>query len=302
MKIPKKRFFAYLFLIYLILALPLVYAVIVGPRHVYVSITISNQAPLITNVTITPNPVTPIENGTVKVVAIINVTDVDGTGNINANTIKANVSRNGVVRGNSSFNCVNAGNSNASSSIFNCSILIYYYDNASTAWQVNVSISDNANASNVNFSSTALEISTLSAVQLNRNAITFGSASLGTANVEASVVVNNTGNDPFLYINVTAYDLNNSDGTEFFRIFGNFSVNATQNAGGAGRALLNRTQVNVPIGSGAANDNATLPITGPTGAGGFQTVYFYVDIPTTGLSTGTVYNSTPPGWEIRVQN
>ncbi len=269
----------------------------------------ANNKPLIENVTILPEgyttdrTVTPVENGTIRVVVQFNVTDADGTSDLSATTARANLSYRSIARYNDTGNCFTRVISTNVLEV-NCTISLYYYDNASALWGVNVSIADAAGEVAQNQSNGAwlqmpnVTVNTLSAFQVMQNAVTFGSASAGQQNMEASFIVNNTGNDPFNFINITAYDLNNSDSTSFFRISGNFSVNATQNAGGRGRALINRTQVPVPI----AGINASLPIRDQTSNSGLQTIYIYVDIPINLLETSTVYNSTPPGWEVRVQN
>jgi hypothetical protein len=155
-----------------------------------------------------------------------------------------------------------------------------YYD-LDSSWTVNVSVRDNSNELAYNDTVT-FSYGQLQAIRGNKDGITFGSLNLGeTANATNDpLVLDNTGNQNFTEINITAYDLvGQSTPLEYIGAL-NFYVNAT--ADNFGDQLVNNTQLVIT--------SATLP----RDIGGIDTnvsLYFWVIVPGSGL-TAQDYIST----------
>jgi hypothetical protein len=293
-----------LFSLFFMFVMGSVIAAQVGPKNLWVAITIGNTAPIVFNSSVTLNgTVTLVDGQKTEFTVNFNVTDADGTGNINNALVGVNITFNGVKRSNNSGNCEVVGDSSLTTRAFRCKVVFNYYDNSSSIWSINLSATDNTGASSSNSSSSLgagagfnITLSSLSAFTLSTASIA-SSANLGENNKELSLVVNNTGNFDFSMLNVTPFDLNASL-TDFFKLEGNFTVNATQSAGGYGDAISNATPRNF-----TASDkqvSATLPhkISSESDLFGNRTLYIYIDVPTNkGLSTGVVYNASRP-WEL----
>ena len=152
LRLKKKRlFYVYLplFLILILVLSTVVFGALVGPRTFFVAVVLSNTAPtiLINNTAAGLFSVTPIENNSgASLIITFNVTDAEGTANINNSAVIVNVTLNAThFRVNDSGNCDNLGD-NGNTRTFSCAVGIAYYDN-DTDWMVNVSIFDNARSS-----------------------------------------------------------------------------------------------------------------------------------------------------------
>ena len=114
--------------------------------------------------------------------------------------------------------------------------------------------------------------------------------------------MNNTGNSDFDQINITAADLVGVDISSQFIGPGNFSVNftSTDPSNGLGLQLTKGPQV-IPGEDNTANLSLVHGHTSaaaPNTDKGNQSLYFYVDVPSSGLSAQK-YNST---WNITMIN
>jgi len=178
-----------------------------------VSLTIGSSAPVITYV-VTGQTVTPLDGTTTVLSISFNVSDANGFEDINVSSAIVTINRSGEPdKGNST--CVQVEASGNEMQI-NCSVIIWYFD-ANGTWSINVSISDNSTLNIINASETAT-VGVLTAIQINPSSISFGgSLSVGDTNVSATddpLVVNNTGNQNFVHVNITAIDLAGTTTTE----------------------------------------------------------------------------------------
>jgi hypothetical protein len=270
-------------------------------KTLWVAITITNNAPVVFNSSTTINAsITLTEGGMTQFTVNFNVTDPDGVNDINTTKTGVNITFNGVKRSNNSGNCEITSTSTLVRG-YRCIVSFYYYDNASSFWEVNLSSGDYYSVvsnSSASLGSTSaahnLSIGSLSAMQLGTPNLT-ATYSMGVTSQELTIIINNTGNFDFSMINVTPFDLNAST-TDWFRLGGNFTVNATKSSTGLGYNITNGTSYNfteinsvlatLPHGTSAADtmDNRTL--------------YIYVTVPMNkGLSTGVPYNASAP-WQI----
>ncbi len=288
-------------------------------KNLFVAVTIGNNVPIVfgnnsnTSITLTDSQLT-------EVTFQFNVTDADGTGNIDLTQVGVNVSFNGVKRQNNSGNCA-ATSVTATTNSYTCKVVFRYYDNSSNLWTINFSAADlagsHAHNDTNNFGAASgggaarnITVNSLSAYTLMTPSVV-SSAGLGSTNNELTVVINNTGNFDFTLINVTPTDLNASL-TDIFKLEYNFSINATASTGiGFGVNLTNGTPTNFSDSLLGGQLSATLPhktslISGQGSTEGDtkanRTLYIYIDVPNNkGLSSGVTYNtSSSYPWQLIV--
>ena len=321
----KKRDLLVISVIFLtFLIVPFVYAAYTGViiKGLGGEIWITNRNPTIKLINVTAFQVDPTSGGATIVLLSFNASDADGVSNINASKVVVNFTLgvNGQWRSNVSDvgvefgTCYNHTENNANV-IINCTVVMQYYDNASSGWVINVSIKDiNGGVGRNDSNGTILYNFTynqLSAMSLSSAIINFSNANLGDTNIPAggvTVVLNNTGNDDFDQINITGAAYIGVDITSQSIAASQFFVNYTNAVDGAGMPLSTSGQTIRLLEQSAADrlDNLTLPH-GHTSAKttygdnaisakGNQSLYFWVDIPSSGLSSQK-YNNT---WNISV--
>jgi len=263
--------------------------------------------------------VDPVAGGSAFILISFNVTDAQGVTTINGSKAIVNLTLDSGDDGQFRFNISDDETSNIEPGtcynhtqgtvmIINCTIEMRYYDNASASWVINVSVEDTAGGVGRN-DTISFTYNSLSSFSLTANhpgeAANLNFTSLFSGDVDkpakAPILLNNTGNDDFDQINITAADLISGSNTIAVT---NFAVNITNNTAGNGQALaLTPLTIRSP---GAGLDNAsllhgpgisgdTVPYTGPTDTKGNISLYFWIDVPA-GLATGT-YNNT---WNITV--
>ena len=175
-----------------------------------------------------------------------------------------------------------------------------YYDNASSAWVINVSVPDLSGAigrnDTIRFTYNPSAAFSIVAKDVNEGAnLNFTSLNLNEQNkpTKAPILINNTGNSDFEQINITAAPLIGVQIPSETIGAGNFTVNTTNAIAGAGMPLSNYAQAigNEILlhGPGASGD--TVPYSGTTITKGNLSLYFWVDIPASGLSA-QAYNNT----------
>ena len=109
----------------------------------HIAVTTQANPPVVYNVT--PGTVTPTAGSYLAELAIsFNVTDPDGVGDLDDTSAKVNVSLSGVTRTNESGNCevVTSSFNGGTDRTYRCIIHVRYYDNASSLWQINATVSD----------------------------------------------------------------------------------------------------------------------------------------------------------------
>ena len=242
--------------------------------NILLTATPSNTAPTITSVQALSSQ-TPTEASTTTVEINFTVKDSDGNHNHTSTSVvflKDAVSRTGTC----SNNTLDSENVT-----YNCSVNMQYYD-LPGSWSINVSLSDDEEELVYN-DSTNLIYNYLFAFKLESTTITFSTAAPGTSNLNASndpLVINNTGNTNFTYINITGYNL--ALGSNYIG-FGNFTINATNDTKG------------IVVGSNVQIPEATLQ------RNTTQEVYIWLDLPT-GLVNGTYTTNTSTQWMIEAYN
>ncbi|MBI2141148.1 hypothetical protein HYU16_01870 [Candidatus Woesearchaeota archaeon] len=280
----------------------------VGPYSLYIAVSTGNTAPVVFNGSVALNgTVSLTDGGKTQFTVNFNVTDADGTANIDNTKSRVNITYNGITLTNDSGNCVTQ-DASSTTRTYSCMVAFSYFNNATTIWSINLTAADNAGSIAFNDSLSAgnnnngaghnVSVGSLSAFKLMLNS-SITSANLGDTNKEVGIVINNTGNFDFTQINVTPYDLNASL-TDFFKLGGgNFSINATQSSSsGFGDSMVNATPMNVTDSNGPLS--ATLPhkTTNEGDRLGNRTLYIYIDVPSNkGLSSGVTYNSSR-AWEV----
>ncbi len=264
---------------------------------------ISNQNPtmaLDSGLSYVYSSVDPLQSSNVLVWFIFNVTDPDGEDNIDETgtdfnlTLGSRTDPQARYRFNSS--CINISKLPlVNRVVFNCSVYLQYYDNASSNWVINGTAKDVNNALAVN-DTNRLTYNTLSALSLPRTYLNWSSVNLGQNDqaTASPLILNNTGNDVFDQINITASPLVGVTTPGESIPVTNFAVNNTNAISGFGMALSTSAQT---IKEGDTDGNLTLyPAT--DFLSGNVSLFFWVDVPAVGLSAQK-YNAT---WNISVVN
>ena len=213
----KKEIYLFMFVMILVLLVGFVsagffddfYARITGKDTVgtaSLNVTIGNAAPTISFVAAIP-AITPEESGVNYTSFIVNVTDSDGVDNIDDNSVEARFELSGeTTRVNTS--CILLADIDANSANYSCTVGLYYFDKNDASWTVNVTAIDANSARGIN-SSTTVQFSLLTSM-VTGGALAWATLGLSATNTGADnnpIIVNNTGNDIDLSINITAFDL-----------------------------------------------------------------------------------------------
>jgi len=297
-----------------------------------ITVAASNSVPAVVLVNATGFSVDPVAGGDASITIVFNATDADDVEQINGTdggsteiivNLTLGTPRNGFGQHRTQTTCTNhtVGSGSTGIVVFNCTINMRYYDNASSDWVINITVIDSNGGVGRNDSEGATPhtfiYNSLSSFSLNVRGIgedanlNFSSLTVGQNNIEAKapILLNNTGNDDFDQINITGSSLLSGSNTI---AIGSFSVNTTNSTTEERGIALDTSPVTIPASAGESlgleNPNATLlhgpgisgdtvPYQGPTGVTGNRTLIFYVDVPG-GTASGT-YNNT---WNITVIN
>ncbi|MBI2559197.1 hypothetical protein HYW20_07795 [Candidatus Woesearchaeota archaeon] len=295
------------------ISLPIVFPITLNTTKLgfKVELVITNRNPSI-NVSNVSFSVDPLAGGNSLVLISFNATDQDGASNINASTAVVNLTlagRDGQFYTNISSsgisgevgNCRN--HTESAKVVINCTVVVPYFANASSTWVVNISIKDINGGTGINDSS-RFTVNTLSSISLPYAAVNFSNVILGQQDVPSSpLTLNNTGNDDFDQINITAAALVGTTISSESIAATNFYTNIS-NQTAAGGLQLAATAVSLIEFDGANfGKNASL-IHGHTGAfapnadKGNRTVFFWIDVPSSGLSS-QLFNAT---WNVTAIN
>ncbi len=229
-----------------------------------------NAAPVVTWVEsgLSPNPT---ESTTTTVYILFNATDDNGHADLDYSTAQIVLSRAGETS-RTSASCDNYANASLTK-LFNCSVNMEYYDEDGT-WTINASVSD-FSATYDDDTATQLTYNSLQAVRGSPLGITFGTVNLNENRNATNdpLILNNTGNQNFTQINLTAYDLVGQDNPAQYIGASNFYANISLDD--FGDQLSNQTMVALTNGSlsrdiGGTDSNRNL--------------YLFVTVPAAGLS------------------
>ena len=287
---------------------------------------IGNQNPVVYLLNESRFSIDPVSGSTVAIRISFNATDPDTVEQINGTSggrviVNLTLGSPGIAQFRTQASCTNttSGSGSTGKVTFNCDINMRYYDNNSADWVINVSVIDSnsgvgrndSNGSTLHtFTYNQLAAFSLSSRGVSESAnLNFSSLNLGDANKEAKapILLNNTGNNDFDQINITGAALIGITTPGETIAASSFFVNTSNTTAGAGLPLSNSPQV-IPFGD-SSTSNATLlhgpgisgdsvPYAGTAGSlsRGNQTLIFWVDVPTNGISAQT-YNNT---WNLTV--
>ncbi len=259
------------------------------------SITIGNTAPTITNVeAIQAQNVT--ESGATSVTFNFTATDTDGGNTINVSSAQGRFQLSGEAT-RQNISCVNWSLSGNDVN-FTCTIGMYYFDKAATNWQINVTIKDNNDARGIN-ESTNFQYNLFTAMVMSPTSLNWTEFGVTATNQESSsnpLVLNNTGNDIDLTINVTAFNLEGPSGPQYI-FAANLTVNNVAADCAGGTQMSNATSLNVTStilqrGNNSLNDqNAT---------SGQEQTYFCVTAVNSDLSAQSYSSAAYGAWTIQI--
>ena len=267
---------------------------------------VANTAPVIklNNATFSADPVT---GGNSRILISFNVTDTDGVNTINASKAIVNLTLgkdqfrfNISDQGNEFGTCMNHTQGNVM--IINCTIIMKYYDNASSNWVINVSVKDIAGNNAVNDTVT-FTYNTLSSISMVSSALNFSTVTLGQQNVRAypHLLMNNTGNDDFGQVNMTASALTGMTTTTESIAVTNFGVNLSNSSSNSRLSFPADGIINLrdpDTGKNITFRHGYIDAFGPNADKGNISAFIWVNVPSSGLST-QLYNAT---WNITAIN
>ena len=243
-----------------------------------------NAVPVVTWVQsgLTPNPT---ESTTTTVWIQFNASDDNGHADIDYSTAQIILNRSGETQRTSS-SCDNFNNDSLVKQ-FNCSVNLQYYDDEG-AWTINASVSDFSSASDED-TGTTLSYGALQAVRGTPLGITFGTVNLGQSRNATNdpLILNNTGNQNFTEINLTAYDLTGQDIPSQYIAASQFYANISLD--NYGDQLSNNTPVTLTNGT-LSRDIGGTDVN--------RNLYIFVTVPGSGLSNQNYTSSDL--WQIEV--
>ena len=298
--------------------IPFIYAVgenVVRRAGFKVDLVISNRNPTI-NVTNSTFSLDTVAAGNVNVLISFNVTDPDGVGQVNASKAVVNFTLGGLSSGlffsnvsavaSSEFGTCANHTETGGEVVINCTVILPYFTNASATWVVNISIQDTQGGVGRN-DTLRFTVNTVSALALPYTFVNFSNVNVNQQDVPAypHLLLNNTGNEDFDTINITAATLIGTTTSSETIAPSQFFANITNGTAGAGVPLATSAVTLRELTQSAVGtlDNATL-IHGHTSAysviadKGNRSVFFWVDVPSGGLSS-QLYNAT---WNATVIN
>ncbi len=259
------------------------------------NITVGNNAPIISNVQFI-SAQTPSESGVRTVVFNFNVTDADGVENINDSSAAAQFDKTGEIsRINNS--CVWVKDYSPNTAEYRCSIGMWYYD-GSGDWSVNVSAVD-INGAGARDVSNLFTYNMLTSMVMSPTAL--GWPALGVANTNIGsnndpIIVNNTGNDIGLTINVTARNLQGETVDSEYIYAENFSVDILSE-GCSGTHMKNAVSVKVESAVLEKGDNS---LNNKNASSGQEELFFCLrELPQT-ISAQSYSSSGTAPWMIQV--
>ena len=290
--------------------LPIVHSITVNTTRANfkVELVILNRNPQINVSNATAFSVDPVSGGNVFVFISFNVTDPDGEKNINASTAVVNFtlgSPGGQYYANISAvstselgTCYN-GTDGSTVVQINCSVGLPYFANQSSNWVVNITVKDLGGGIATN-DTLRFTINTLDSVSLPVAAVNFSNVNLSQQNVRAypHLLINNTGNDDFGEVNMTAAALiGTTDSSQSIGVT-NFGVNLTNSTGNLrlsfpASGIVNLQDIN---GGNASLTHGHTSAFSPNADKGNLSAFLWVNVPSSGLSS-QLYNAT---WNITV--
>ena len=251
-----------------------------------------NNVPQITYVSALPN-INPNEAGKRDVQFNLTITDTEGVGDINNNSVNVSFSKTGeATRANTSCSATN-GEATATSQNFSCTVDMWYWDGDGT-WDISVYGEDNSGTSATN-SSTNFVYNLLNSITISPSTIFWSSVSQGAANQIPDTgnftIITNTGNFNGTG-NMSINAINFYGPGEYTIDAGNFTADIDSGAGACdGVVLQNATDVNL-TNIVLERGNSSLGINNAT-------LYYCLDVPST-IASGSYGTAQGQGWTIKI--
>lgn len=303
-----------LLMLAVVISLPLAYAVASVQRVGFkVELVISNRNPsiVLNNITaaLTSSQfsVDPTATGYTNILVSFNVTDPDGVAQVNASKAVINFTLGDKLEwysnvseiSTSEFGTCSNSTQTSTVMVINCTVALPYYANASGKWSINISIKDTQGGVGRN-DSAIFTVNVVSGLALPYTAINFSNVNLNQQNVLAypHLLINNTGNDDFTRVNITAAALVGQTITTENIAVTSFGVNTTNSS-------ANKRQSFLSDGTISLSDEITGTFSklthGHTSSlvnadKGNMSVFVWVNVPSSGLSS-QLYNAT---WNVTV--
>jgi hypothetical protein len=232
------------------------------------SATVTNDPP--TAAVDTGQSATPTAAGSRVIYIMFNASDPNGNSDLNDATASVTLNKSGETN-RSSSSCTVDSNPSTTTTRYNCSVTIYYWD-ASGTWTINAAVKDSTSSTAT--ATATMSMSTLDAISIVRASTSFSGAA-GTSDIAASPQqqVNNTGNQDYTTVQLTGFSF--ASGANTIGV-GNVTMNVS-NSGGVGQTLVNNSAVTLTGGSISKGNNS------------YQNIYLWLDIPA-GTPAGT-YNA-----------
>jgi len=273
-------------LVFLMVVIPLVYAT-TGPvtQQFMVYLTMANRPPVIHWVNTTA-AIDPVDSGNVVIVLLFNVTDPDGYADINASSADMSINdSNFIVNATQCWSVENDSNWG----YYNCSITMKYWYNAS-GYTINATILDENGSIAINASET-FTYNELSAMSLPSTVVNFTGVNIGDENASAATnpfLLNNTGNDDFDLVNISASALRGMIDLGVNLNVENISINWSANTDTA-LAMINTSNQTL---TNAVLKHGEPPLSN-------MSINFYITLPSDSGLRPQDYNATKK-WSITV--
>ena len=319
-KIKKRNLLIVAAFLILAVLIPLIYAQtggnVVRKAGFKVDLVIQNRNPSINVSNVTGGAssfsVDPISGGNAIVLISFNVTDADGAADINASTAVVNFTLGGNAGQyyvNQSFvsssefgTCFNHSPS-STVVVINCTVVLPFFANASAIWVINISVKDKFGGVGRNDTG-RFTYNFVSGLALPYAFVNFSNVNLGQTNVLAypHLLINNTGNDDYDMVNMSAAALVGTTTTTESIGVTNFYVNLTNSSNGD-LALNFPANGIVNLRDTATGGNVSFlhghtSAFAPNADKGNISAFIWVDVPSSGLSS-QLYNAT---WNVTAIN
>ena len=185
------------------------------------SITVGNNAPNISDVSLAAQTYSPTNGGTTQIEVSFEANDAEGTANLNNSTALVNISYQSLTGAGlltTSNSTCNSANLDADSTNYSCNLFLQYHWDHSTVWTVDAYVQDNNNNNAMNSSNQAsdgLNWTLQELVASNFSGTSLAWSSVAPSDTNASSTTNltleNTGNSFSLQLTTTIIDLAGTD-------------------------------------------------------------------------------------------
>ena len=240
-------------------------------------------------ITVPPTSGTPNEGGSRTIIFNVNVTDPDGSSDINTTSVRYEITK--AAQTTKTGSCPFQNNISSTTSNFTCTTVFWYYE-ASDAWNIRVEAKDVGNGTLMNGTNN-LTYGSLNAFLMSPSSITWPGVATGGTNQQANndpTLINNTGNY-VSNISITGIDLKGEIIQSEMIPANNFRAGSVFNLECTATPLVNGSSV-VIAGSSSNPGNIS------AGGGAGQANIYYC-IPSVPLVSSQIYSTNQGGsWTV----